>query len=95
MRRSSRREKKSSANLHSGRPFRPGTIPSGQRVIITGLRNHGDLNGTVGRVTEYSEQISRYEIRAGGQLFRVKPDNILPAFEPDEEILCGPDKHVC
>ncbi|CAD7931711.1 unnamed protein product [Amoebophrya sp. A25] len=74
--------------MNDGYPFRPGLLPTGVRVVITGLRNHGTLNGTVGRVVDFAESTSRYEVRAveTGQLFRVKPDNILVALMPDEDI---------
>ncbi len=70
-----------------GVPLKPGLLPIGCRVVIAGLRNHGVLNGTVGRIVEFSEGQNRYEIRSidTGQLFRVKPENILAALEPHEE----------
>lgn len=74
--------------LNDGFPYRAGLLPINTRVVITGLRNHGTLNGTVGRVVDYADSTSRYEVRAveTGQLFRVKPDNILGALQPGEEI---------
>lgn len=61
----------------------PGDIAIGAQVSITRLRNHGALNGTIGRVVEYNQATSRYEIRATetGQLFRVKPDNVVPLMD--------------
>lgn len=64
---------------------KPGDIPVGTKVSITRLRNHGALNGTVGRVVEFNEATLRYEVRASetGQLFRVKPDNVVPLIDQD------------
>jgi len=69
---------------------KPGDIPVGTKVAITRLRNHGALNGTVGRVVEFNQSTQRYEVRAleTGQLFRVKPDNVVPLVDQDgEEVL--------
>jgi len=65
---------------------KPGDMPAGTKVSITRLRNHGALNGTVGRVVEFNNATLRYEVRAleTGQLFRVKPDNVVPLFDQDE-----------
>lgn len=66
---------------------KPGDIPVGTKVSITRLRNHGALNGTVGRVVEFNGTTLRYEVRAleTGQLFRVKPDNVVPLIDQDGE----------
>ncbi|CAD7966714.1 unnamed protein product [Amoebophrya sp. A120] len=83
--------------LNDGFPYAPGLLPLNTRVVIAGLRNHGSLNGTVGRVVDFtdanpnmgeSKSAARYEVRAvdTGQLFRVKPDNILAALGPGEDI---------
>lgn len=52
----------------------------GTHVAIRGLRNHVELNGCLGRVVECHEENHRYEVRAadGGQLFRVKQENLVP-----------------
>jgi len=62
-----------------------GNLSVGARVIIGNLRNHAEMNGCLGRVVEYNEELQRYEVRAegGGQLFRVRPENLVPV-EDDE-----------
>lgn len=120
--------------MNDGFPYRPGILPLDCRVVITGLRNHAELNGTIGHIAEYADASQRYEIRAQesgkqyiffkcvfrskrlkktkatqkityamtkktkttktGQLFRVKPDNILCALEPGEEAPELLDVHV-
>lgn len=61
-------------------------------MSITRLRNHGALNGTIGRVVEYNQATSRYEVRATetGQLFRVKPDNVVPLADQEKPPLAPP-----
>jgi len=51
----------------------------GVQVAICGLRNHAALNGQICRVIEYNDASQRWEVRAidSGQLFRVKPENIV------------------
>lgn len=50
-----------------------------RQVAICGLRNHAALNGQICRVIEYNDASQRWEVRAidSGQLFRVKPENIV------------------
>jgi len=52
----------------------------GGLVCIRGLRNHLELNGSLGRIVECHPENHRYEVRAtdSGQLFRVKQENLLP-----------------
>jgi len=53
--------------------------PMGTLVVLCKLRNHLELNGTVGRVVDCHDQGHRYEVRTeAGQLFRVKTENVVP-----------------
>lgn len=53
----------------------------GSLVIIHGLQNHTELNGTRGRIVMCHEMAGRYEVRAivTNQLFRVKGENLMCA----------------
>lgn len=66
----------------------------GMHVCIRGLRNHPDLNGCLGRIVECHEDNNRYEIRAsgGGQLFRVKRENLLLLENESNEAALGPSQ---
>jgi hypothetical protein len=57
----------------------PRNFTVGVQVAICGLRNHAALNGQICRVIEYNDASQRWEVRAidSGQLFRVKPENIV------------------
>eukprot|EP00746_Dinoflagellata_sp_MGD_P009320 gnl/MRDRNA2_/MRDRNA2_118907_c0_seq1.p1 gnl/MRDRNA2_/MRDRNA2_118907_c0~~gnl/MRDRNA2_/MRDRNA2_118907_c0_seq1.p1 ORF type:complete len:486 (-),score=125.60 gnl/MRDRNA2_/MRDRNA2_118907_c0_seq1:122-1579(-) len=57
----------------------PRNFSVGVQVAICGLRNHAALNGQICRVIEYNDASQRWEVRAidSGQLFRVKPENIV------------------
>lgn len=57
----------------------PRNFTVGSQVAICGLRNHAALNGQICRVIEYNDASQRWEVRAidSGQLFRVKPENIV------------------
>lgn len=57
----------------------PRNFNVGTQVAICGLRNHAALNGQICRVIEYNDASQRWEVRAieNGQLFRVKPENIV------------------
>lgn len=57
------------------------TYSVGTLVVIHGLQNHTELNGTRGRVVQCHEMAGRYEVRAigSGHLFRVKAENLMLA----------------
>lgn len=63
----------------------PRAFGVGAQVAICGLRNHAALNGQLCRVIEYNEQSQRHEVRSidSGQLFRVKPENIVATVTDD------------
>jgi len=52
----------------------------GTHVVIRGLRNHLELNGSLGRIVESHEDTKRFEVRAteSSQLFRVKQEHLVP-----------------
>merc|ERR1719263_476388 len=76
----------SETNLMRGRSLRP-TFEVGTLVVIRGLQNHIELNGTRGRVLQCYEMAHRYEVRAvdTGHLFRVKAENLVLAEEEQNE----------
>jgi len=60
------------------------------------LKDHADLNGTLVRVTEYHQDLQRYEVRSveSELLFRVRRENLLarPNLRPPqlrEELVAG------
>lgn len=67
--------------LHTSQPLAIGTC-----VVVCRLRNHQELNGSIGYVVECHENAQRYEVRTTQthQLFRVKFENVLPveAYPP-------------
>jgi len=66
-------------------PFAVGSsLDIGTCIVICRLRNHTELNGCLGRIVEIHEDGSRFEVRSldSGQLFRVKPENLVPVEPP-------------
>uniref|UniRef100_A0A6V0E9A6 Uncharacterized protein n=1 Tax=Zooxanthella nutricula TaxID=1333877 RepID=A0A6V0E9A6_9DINO len=60
---------------------------AGDFIAIRGLRNHTELNGSLGRVVECHPETGRYEVRTldSGQLFRVKRENFVLIMQPGSE----------
>jgi hypothetical protein len=81
-------------NKHLIRVNEVSSLAVGARVIIGSLRNHAEMNGCLGRVSEYNDELQRYEVRAegGGQLFRVRPENLVCVEETDGSQKAFPDR---
>jgi len=85
------KEEAGPARDEEGRPsYAKPTLMPGMRVVLTGLRGATELNGTGGKITEFDEEVGRWNVildGAGGDIKAIKAAHLLPAPQEAEETL--------